>query len=145
MADTPKKLRSFEKRASPLSPGMCECVRLVPKNWDTDACNLRHRLVRFRFCTRTPYKIQDLYESISMPESQPLYLAYCKSGWYYWVLCVWGCSWWSLQLLPRYRDNHFTQWFFTSNDRHAFLDWWIDTHYLSTTHLIWRRWMVFLW
>jgi hypothetical protein len=30
-ADTPKKLRSFEKRASPLSPDMRECVRLVPK------------------------------------------------------------------------------------------------------------------
>ena len=48
-ADTPKKLRSFEKRASPLSPGTRQCVHLVPKNWDTDACDLRHRLVRFCF------------------------------------------------------------------------------------------------
>ncbi len=41
-ADTPKKLESFERRASLLSPGMRECVCLVPKiemlmhaNWDT--------------------------------------------------------------------------------------------------------------
>ncbi len=64
----------FEKRASPFSPGTRECVCLVPKNWDTDACNLRHRLIRFHFCTRTPSKIQDLYESISMP--WPTTLAY---------------------------------------------------------------------
>ncbi len=71
-ADTPKKLGSYKKRASPLSPGTRECVCLVPKNWDTDACNLRHRLIRFLFCTKTPSKIWNLYKSISMPDSQPL-------------------------------------------------------------------------
>ncbi len=50
---THQKNRSFKKRASPLSPGTWECVRLLPKKWDTDACNLRHRLKRFCFCTRT--------------------------------------------------------------------------------------------
>ncbi len=64
------KLWSFGKRASPLSPGTRECVCLVPKNWDADACNLRHRLVQFCLCTRIPSKIQDLYKSISMPDSQ---------------------------------------------------------------------------
>jgi hypothetical protein len=46
---------------------MRECVRLVPKNQDTDTWDLRYRLIRFCFCTRTPSKIRDLYESISMP------------------------------------------------------------------------------
>ncbi len=46
-ADTQKKLWGFKKRASPLSPGTRECVCLVPKKWDTDACNLKHRLVWF--------------------------------------------------------------------------------------------------
>ncbi len=71
-ADTPKKLRSLEKWASPLSTGMQESVCSVPNKWDTDACNLRHWLVRFCFCTRIPSEIRDLYESISMPDSQPL-------------------------------------------------------------------------
>ncbi len=70
---TAKTLLSFEEGASPLSPGTRECVRLVPKNWDADAWNLRHRLVGFRVCTRTPSEIWDLYKSISMPCSQPLF------------------------------------------------------------------------
>ncbi len=65
--------RSFEKRVYPLSPGTHECVHLVPIHWDTDACNLRHRLVLFCFCTRTPSEIWDLCESISMPYSQPFF------------------------------------------------------------------------
>ncbi len=72
-ADTPKKLRSFKTRASPLSLGTWECVRLVTKNWDNDACNLRHRLVRFCFRTKTPFEIWDLYKSISMPYPTPLF------------------------------------------------------------------------
>ncbi len=75
LADTTEKLKSSKKRASPLSPGTWECVRLVPKNLRHGPYNLRHGLIRFRFCTRTirtPSKIRDLYKSISMPcYSQP--------------------------------------------------------------------------
>ncbi len=66
-ADTPKKLRSFEKRASPLSPVTSECVRLVPKIWDTDACDLGHWLVRFRFCTRTIRTPHPRFETYTNP------------------------------------------------------------------------------
>ncbi len=69
-----EKTSKFRKKGfPPLSQGMQECVRLAPKNWDTDACNLRHWLVQFRFCTRTPSEIQDLYKSVSIPYSQPLF------------------------------------------------------------------------
>ncbi len=67
-----KKTYVSKKGLFPLSPDTRECVRLVPKKWDTDARNLRHWLVRFCFCTKTPSEIRDLYKFISMPYSQPL-------------------------------------------------------------------------
>jgi hypothetical protein len=68
-----KKLCS-KIRASPLSLCTRERVCLVPKKLRNGPYNLRIGLVKFCFCTRTirtPSKIQDLYESISMPYSQP--------------------------------------------------------------------------
>ncbi len=76
-----KKTPKFWKKGFLFEPRYEEYLHLVPKNWDTDAYILRHRLVRFHFCTRTPSKIQDLYESISMPYSQPLIFR---------VLCIAG-------------------------------------------------------
>jgi hypothetical protein len=75
LADTTKKTWEFQKRASPLSPGMQEYVHLVPKKLKHGPYKMRHGLVGFRFCTRTirtPSEIWELYKSIFMPYSQPL-------------------------------------------------------------------------
>ncbi len=52
---------------------MRECVHLVPKNWDTDACNLRHRLVQFCFCTRTIRTPYPRFETYTNP--RPCHIA----------------------------------------------------------------------
>ncbi len=78
------QIGKFQKRASPLSPGTLEWVRLVPNNWDTDACDLRHLLIPFCFYTRTTSEIRDLYESISIWVI-PIRYFWSVFGWYFLV------------------------------------------------------------
>jgi hypothetical protein len=73
---THQKNLEVSKKGFPLEPmyaGICTCSTKKLRHWhmqfETPACTI---LFLYQNHQDTPSKIQDLYESISMPDSQPL-------------------------------------------------------------------------
>ncbi len=68
-----KKTSLFQKKDFHLEPRYVGMFTFSTEKLRHRRINLRHWLVQFYLCTRTPSKICNLYESISKPYSQPLF------------------------------------------------------------------------